>query len=361
MATTARYPHRVALDFGPPLGFLRRRSWVVTLVAIVLSAGCASSPTAPKVLPGAPEPAVAPATSVPPDGDVISQPGTPEGLVADATTGTLAVAVRDPAAVVLRDLTTGAMRATVPLPGGARHLTLAAPGGPVLVPDEERDLLHRLSLPAGTELPTSPVGRQPHDVAALRGGTVLVGDELADTAHLIRPDGTIRVVPAPVQPGGVTAAADGSVALVVGVRGRQVAAYRPDGAEIGRAAAGAGPTHVVAGAVTPAGATFYVADTNGDAVFTYEATLDHVRLVATTKVGARPYGIAYDAGRNLLWIASSAANTVEVRDAATFRVLATHPTARQPNSIAVDERDGSAWIAAATPDGTLQHLPTPKR
>ncbi len=188
---------------------------------------------------------------------------------------------------------------------------------------------------------------------------MLVGDERADTADLVGPDGTVRVVPAPVQPGGVTGAADGSVALLVGVRGRQVAAYRPDGSEIGRAAAGAGPTHVVAGPRGPRGATFFVADTNGDAIVTYEVTLDRVRLVATTKVGSRPYGIGYDATRHRLWIASSATNTVEVRDAGTFRLLAMHPTVRRPNSIGIDERDGSVWIAGATPDGTLQHLTTP--
>src|SRR5205085_10080603 len=136
-------------------------------------------------------------------GRIVPLPGEPEGLAWDTTTGTIAVAVRNPGALVLVDAATGAERVRTPLGGAGRHLQLAAPGGPVLVPSENDDRLYRVTLPDGMVSAASPVGRQPHDAAPAAGGRVFVGDELADTVHVVEPDGSARVVPAPAQPGGV--------------------------------------------------------------------------------------------------------------------------------------------------------------
>ncbi len=111
------------------------------------------------------------------------------------------MAVRKPDGVALVDLGSGIERARIPLGGSPRQLQLAGPGGPVLGP-EGNDRLYRISLPAGTVVSETAVGRQPHDAAAAGGG-VFVGDEFADTVTLIAPDGTTRNLPAPAMPGGV--------------------------------------------------------------------------------------------------------------------------------------------------------------
>jgi len=224
--------------------------------------------------------------------------GEPEGLVLDATTGVLAVAVRNPGALVLVDAATGAERRRVPLGGAARHLALAGPGGPVLVPSENDDKLYRVSLPDGASVTEAPVGRQPHDVAPAAGGVVFVGDELADTVHVFNPGGTAKVVPAPVQPGGVAASADGSVVVVVGVRGRRIEAY-----------------------------------------------------------STAPYGLAVDLARQRLYVTLTERN--ELRsfriDGTKLTPERTWTTVRQPNDVVVDPSTGRV-VVAGTADGQLQLL-----
>ena len=197
-------------------------------------------------LTSAPEPAVSPPARSPLPGTVLGLAGTPEGVAVDLS-GTVAVNVRQPDGLVIFDLATPTVRRTVTLGGSARHLSLAGPDGPLLVPDESDDRLLEVALPSGDVLESIPVGRQPHDAVAAAGGTVFVGNELASTIDVIRDGVTIGIVLAPLQPGGVAASPDGSVVVVVGVRGRRITAYRPDGSIVGSANCGAGPTHVVTG------------------------------------------------------------------------------------------------------------------
>lgn len=67
--------------------------------------------------------------------------------MADAKTGLVAVGVRDPSRLVLVDGRSGRIVERVALPGGVRHLQLAAPGGPVLLPSEGADALLAVELP----------------------------------------------------------------------------------------------------------------------------------------------------------------------------------------------------------------------
>jgi hypothetical protein len=60
--------------------------------------------------------------------------------------GGAAIAARNPAAIVLMDAATGAVRRTVPTDGAARHLGLSGPDGPVLVPLETSDDLSNSAL-----------------------------------------------------------------------------------------------------------------------------------------------------------------------------------------------------------------------
>src|SRR5437588_563177 len=89
----------------------------------------------------APRARTAPAPSTPPPGRQIPVGPAPEGVVVDPVTRTVAVATRNPDSLVLLDADTGAVRTRTPLPGFVRHLQLAAPGGPVLVPVESANAL----------------------------------------------------------------------------------------------------------------------------------------------------------------------------------------------------------------------------
>jgi DNA-binding beta-propeller fold protein YncE len=352
---------------------IRRRD-LLAGAAGLLAAGCSSgdgsgSAAALTTAPPAtgrtdvPEPAVAPSPTASPAGTVVPVAGAPEGLAVDAADGLVAVGVRGPDGVALVDLATGKVRKLVPLTGAPRHLAMAGASGPLLVPSEQNDTLYQIALPGGTVTSATLVGRQPHDAAAI-GSTVFVGNELANTVSIIRNGVQTAVVPGPLQPGGVAASADGSAVVVVGVRGRQITAYDATGVQLGSAPCGVGPTHVVAGAAK----VFYVADTEGDAVLIYRAGTsgpEQVGRIATA--GGAPYGMAFDAARGLLYVTLTADNLLQ-----SFRVDASTgggtrpaslvanrqwPTVRQPNSVAVDPRDGRA-IVAGTAVSRLQFIDT---
>jgi DNA-binding beta-propeller fold protein YncE len=314
--------------------------------------GCGAS-TAGVAIPltSAPEPAVSPPARSQLPGTVLALAGTPEGVAVDQS-GTVAVNVRQPDGLVIFDLATPTIRRTMALGGSARHLALAGPDGPLLVPDETDDRLLELALPPGEILESIPVGRQPHDAVAAAGGTVFVGNELANTIDLIRAGATVALVRAPLQPGGLAASPDGSVVVVVGVRGRRITAYRPDGSIVGSANCGAGPTHVVTGD----GGLYWVADTDGGAMLAFRVGAHGPRQVATVPVGSRPYGVAYDSRRSTLWVTLTGSDQlVGLRlrgTVVTSRV--SYATVRQPNSVAVAESTGEVVITGSTPEGAIQ-------
>ncbi len=333
--------------------------FLAAAVAIVALAGCAGDGDRRQARSDVPEPASAPPAVALADlpGRIVPLAGEPEGLVWDSTTGTIAVAVRNPGALALVDAATGNERTRLPLGGAARHLQLAGAGGPVLVPSENDDRLYRVALPDGPADAGTPVGRQPHDAAPAAGGRVFVGDELADTVHVLEADGSSRIVAAPAQPGGVASAVDGSVVVVVGVRGRRIAAYAPDGRQLGEAACGVGPTHVRAGAA--GSGLFYVADTQGDAVLVFRAGPDGISQVGRvrTDVGAAPYGLAFDARRSRLYVTLTGTNQLRSYrvDGATLVAERVWSTPRQPNDVAVDDATGRV-VVAGTADGVLQFI-----
>jgi DNA-binding beta-propeller fold protein YncE len=343
-------------------GALRALAAAIALAAAVALPGCGTAvpasgagaatrgraPVAART--DVPEPARAPALTQRPAGTVVPLPGAPEGLAVDAPGGILAVGVRDPDGIALVDAATGRVRTLVRLPGSARHLQLAGPAGPVLVPAEQVGRLFQVALPGGAVVAGTRVGRQPHDAAAA-GPTVFVGNEYSDTVSLVRGGRQVAVEPAPLQPGGV--AANGDAVLVVGVRGRQVEAYAPDGRPLGTAPAGVGPTHVRAAP----GGLFYVADTEGGAVLIFRVTAAGPRQVGSVPTGpGTPYGIAIDARRGLAYVTLTAANRLE-----SFRILGdaleparAWPTVRQPNDVAVDEATGRVFVAGRDGGGQLQ-------
>jgi hypothetical protein len=186
------------------IGVVKSRSTLACLLAIgLLVAGCSSNggSSAPTTTAGAP--------AVPPAGKVVAIGNAPEGIVIGRS-GIGAIAVRDPDGVELIDAATGAIRQTVPTVGAARHLSLAGPDGPALVPLEGSSELCELTLTDGRATSTTVgVGRQPHDAAQTAGGTIVVTNELGGGVVFVRAGTVVASLPAgPVQPDGVAAVGD---------------------------------------------------------------------------------------------------------------------------------------------------------
>ena len=337
----------------------RRRFILVSLAAILLaSVGCGPGEGAPsqgadaKKPPPAPEPAEAPPLDKKPAGKVVMVGNSPEGIAADPETGLVAVGLRNPAELALVDGRSGEVIRKTRLPASPRHLEIAGPGGPVLVPAEGSDSLVQVGLPDGEIVSETPVGDFPHSVVAAPGGRIFVVNEMGSTASVIEDGRELEKIKTPLQPGGIAVTDDGLVGIV-GVRGLVMEVLQADTLEsLGRVDAGEGPTHVVAGP----GNRFYLTDTRGDAVLLYEVRPE-LRQVDRVPLPGSPYGIAIDPGREHLWVTLTAEHRVVqfALDGRSIREIARYPTVRQPNSVAVDTATGRVFVTGKT-DGELQIL-----
>jgi hypothetical protein len=104
------------------------------------------------------EPSVAESPTAPPAGTVLPLPAgsKPEGVAEDPVTHTVVISLRDPDRLAL--INTDTLRVRVrSAPGEGRHLILAALGGPVLLPSEDRNTLYELALPSGAAVQATPV------------------------------------------------------------------------------------------------------------------------------------------------------------------------------------------------------------
>jgi DNA-binding beta-propeller fold protein YncE len=345
---------------GRAFGHIRRQvrpgaRWLIliTLAAVLLAlAGCGSGgDAAQKKPPPAPEPAEAPPLEEEPAGRVVEVGPAPEGVAVDPETGLVAVALRNPNQLALVDGESGEISQRVELPESARHLDLAAPGGPVLVPAEGADSLVQVGLPDGQILDETPVGDFPH-AAAAANGRIFVANEKASTASVVEDGREVQTVKTDLKPGSVAVTESGLVG-VVGVQGLTLEIFASDNLDsLGRVDAGEGPTHVKAGPEN----RFYVTDTRGDAVFVYGARPEPKQLDRVPLPGS-PYGIAVDPRRDHLWVTLTARQQVVqfALEGDALREIARYPTVRQANTVAVDPASGRVFVAGKT-DGQLQIL-----
>ena len=328
-----------------------RRARAALLLSAVLLTGtaCGSDPgpTPPEERgQEAAEPADSPEPATAPAGRVVPLDPDAEGMVFDPVTGLLAVAVRDPNRLLLVDRDGTTVR-EVPLPGHARHLQLAAPGGPVLVPAEDSNSLVEVALPDGTTRQTA-VGVYPHDAARVASGQVLVGDERGGTLSVVTDGEVTETLTSQTQPGGV--ATVGDVAGVVDVGAYTLTSYDvPAGELVEVLDAGEGPTHLVA----DARGRFLVADTRGDAVLTF--TADPLEQTGSLPLPGTPYGLAFDPVDQVLWVTLTVTNEVVGLSAAGDELteVARFPTVRQPNTVAVDSGTGRVFVGSRA-TGELQ-------
>jgi DNA-binding beta-propeller fold protein YncE len=322
----------------------------------ILPAGVPTEGTRPPAdaLPAPAEPQLAPPPSTPRLGRIVPVGAAPEGVVVDAQTRTVAVAKRDPDELVLLNADTGMITGRTPLPGHARHLQLAAPAGPVLVPVESANALVRVDLPQGQAEPPILTGTSPHDAAQAPNGTVFVGNELGGTVTVLRATTVVKIFTDSVQPGGL--AAVGTSTGLLDVRKNDLTIYDADRLTIvGSAPAGAGPTHIVA----DRHGRLIAIDTRGDTVRVFTA-LPAPREVGSIAQPGGPYGVTYDPMRDRLWVASSGTNEVVGYDMTTGtpREVQRLPTVQNPYTVGVDSTTGRLFVAGVT-TGQLQIIDPP--
>ncbi|WP_344860732.1 YncE family protein [Amycolatopsis ultiminotia] len=324
------------------------------LAAITLLATACSAPDPPPTTPAAgpppaAEPAKAPPAGTAPSGTVVPAGAAAEGIVADGVTHRVAVGVRDPDGLALLDSTTGRVTGKVPLPGHLRHLQLAAPGGPVLVPDENSDRLLTVDLPSGQITGDVRTGASPHDATRAANGRMFSANEFGRSVAVTENGTVVHTFTDVTQPAGLAAA--GNLVGLVDVRQNDLSVY--DAATLTRTArlpAGAGPTHVT---VDRRG-HFAVIDTRGNAVRFFDPAAPAHALTSLALPGT-PYGTAYDATRDRLWVTLTAKNQLVGIDLAgtTPKVFTTVATVRQPNTVAVDPTTGTCYVTG-TADGTVE-------
>ncbi len=334
------------------LGRVTPRAWFLatfaSLTSLLVVAGCGGGSGDEKP-PGAAEPARAPQTSVAPAGDVVEVGSSPQGIVYDARTKLLAVAVHDPYRLLLLDPTSLAVRTSVDLPGKARHLQVAQPGGPVLVPDETADQLIEVFLPGGSSRVTD-VQRHPHDATAASNGDIVVGNEFSGSITVVRDGKDLGSVQDLTQPGGVIA--DGTDVAVVDVGAFTLSTYDVTTMKrTGRISAGTGPTH---GALT-SGHRVVVTDTRGGQLLV--DSLDPLKQVGRLALDGSPYGLASDPTTSTVWVTLTAKNELVELDVSTDtpRIIARYPTVQQPDTVAVAPGSRTLWVAG-TADGVVQRI-----
>jgi DNA-binding beta-propeller fold protein YncE len=287
---------------------------------------------------------VAAVPTVTPAGRLVSLPAksAPEGVAADPTTHKVVVALRNPDRVAIVDTKSLRVR-IIAAPGKARHLVLAALGGPVLLPAEDKDTLSEIALPSGRVTRTTAVLKQPHNAAVI-GPNIWVADELSAAVSIIGASGkVIATVHGPVQPGGIVTAA-GTVG-VTDVRGARM--YFFDATTLaaeGSIALGTGPTHAVA----VGGSLALAADTRGGALLLIDMATR--RVIDRLAVPGGPYGMASDPATGKAWVTVTEFNKlveVSVHDQRIHEVSTT-PTVQQPNTVAENPATGCTYVAGVS-------------
>ncbi len=342
------------------------RSLVATTavaLSVVLVAGCGTDSeggdapaSSSSATPVAAEPAVAPAPTVTPAGRVIEVGNEPEGVVI-GTSGIAAVGVRRPDAITLVNVRTGSVVRSIPTAGAPRHLELAGPDGPVILPLETSNTITELSFDGTFGPIATGVGDLPHDAVRTSDGTLVGTNEHGGGALFIRDGKLVKSLPAgPPQPGGV--AAVGRYAAMADVQGNGVFIY--DGTTMTEVASKRIGTRLTHAHALGDGLVAF-ADTDGGAVL-IERITPQVTDVARIDAPGKPYGLSYDARTKTLLVTLGSSNTlrlVDMTDPAKSRVKGDVPTVQQANSVAMDPVTGIVAVTGSAPGeaSSLQIIP----
>ncbi|HET9139456.1 hypothetical protein [Actinophytocola sp.] len=323
---------------------------VATLVvgSAALAVGCSadSEPRDELMLtdsPVAAAPAISPPAAATPAGTVLAAAGTPTAMTVDTGNRLLAVAVDTPA-VLLYDLAapTAAPR-SVPLPGPAEDLRLAAPGGPLLATAAGQ--LVRIALPAGASTSTA-VGGAPVSATPFDDDTLVAVRDRREVA-VVGADAVRRVITGSMFSADRVLSTGDHAVVLDRLRNAVFELDVPGGAVRAGLRAGEGSTN----ATTDRYGRVLVVDTRGGALLAF--SVDPLLLRQRYPVAGAPFGIAYDPTRDLAWVTLTAKNEVVGYQMAGGEPRERHrfPTVGQPNSVTVDPGDGRVFVASASGEG----------
>ncbi|WP_242613220.1 YncE family protein [Herbihabitans rhizosphaerae] len=295
--------------------------------------------------PVAATPATSPAPAVTPAGAVVSAPAA-SSVVVDPRSRLIAVAAAAPPAVLLYRLDDLAAPAvSVPLAGPAESLTLVREGGPVLASVSSSKQLISVRLPDGAAttvtLPAAPVAATPV------GAATLVALREHKSVAVVEGDKVVRVISGGLFSSDVPFAMGDRGAVLDRVRNAIFEVDLKQGTIGAGLRAGEGSTN---GVLDRFGRVL-TTDTRGGALLAF--SFDPLLMRQRYPVPGAPYGIAYDAKRDLAWVTLTARNEVvgfhvagdEPRE--RYRL----PTVGQPNSVAVDQESGRVIVASASGGG----------
>lgn len=326
------------------------RTRVVTLLALLLLplAACSEQGGGDELqVVENPQAAVAPDSprpSVAPEGRVLPAPGAVGAMATDPDSGTLAVAVTEPAAVLLYDLDgLDTPPRSVSLPAPARDLTVS--GGTLVAALPDAGRIARIQLPGG-ELTTVAVKGVPAGVA-VDGDRTLVALRERKGVAVLRGDRVSGTITDGLYSADDVLVADGA-AVVLDRERTAVFALDVAGGSIGEGLrAGQGATN----AVVDSFGRVFVVDTRRGALLAFSA--DPLLLRQRYPVPGGAYGLAYDPRRHLIWVTLTRRNEVvafDVRGGEPEEKYR-YPTVRQPNSVTVDERTSRVVIGSAAGEG----------
>lgn len=323
-----------------------RRVGLLCLAGVLVLTGCSDAgggdalqvvenPTAAVAVPS-------PATTVRPAGEIVPQSGK---ITATATVGrTLAVAVADPASVLLYDLDDLRARpTTVPLPAAAEELTPA--GDEVVASLPGARSLARISVPSG-EVHTTTVRGRPSG-AAVRGERTLVAVRDRKAVEVLDGDTVNKTITGELYSADDVLVAGEATVVLDKLRTAVFSVDVEEGTIREGLRAGEGATN----AVTDSYGRVLVADTRGNGLLAFGT--DPLLLRQRYPVPGGIYGIAYDERRGIAWVTLTGRNQVvgyDVRGGEPtekFRL----PTVRQPNSVTVDQRTSRVIIGSAAGEG----------
>ncbi|SFW82743.1 YncE family protein [Amycolatopsis australiensis] len=325
-------------------------SWIALPLAGALAlSGCSSAKSTGDELqivanPVAAGPAVSPAVSVKPAGQVLPT-GSVSALAVDPATATLVVAVSEPPSLQLYDLNALASPAVnMPLYGKASRLTVSP--GRVEVAEPQPGVVQQLTLP-DRKLTETKVGGSPVS-SLVYGDGRLVAMGAAKDIRVLPASGPARTI------GGQLYSADDVVDTgkgVVVLDRLRTAVFSVDVAA-GKVGEGLRAGDGAANAVADSYGRVLVTDARAGALLAFSA--DPLILRQRYPVPGGAYGIAYDARRSLAWVTLTGRNEVVGFDVRGGEPVEKYrfPTVRQPDSVGVDEKSGRVLVGSAAGEGT---------
>ncbi|GAB2736262.1 lipoprotein [Salinifilum aidingensis] len=314
------------------------RRLLITCLAATLLAGCGSMDAGDplqatdQLSAATPAPARAPAD---PQGTV--RPAPAAGTSAfDTTTGTLLLAGDQ--GLTLLDPRTNQQR-TVPL--GAPAANVTADGGTALVAVPDRGEIAHIDIRTGHRTGTTPVPGGPVDAIRLDDGALAVAQRDAGSIT-IHGDGRPRTTGEFDGPARLFAQ-NGEIQVLDRLTTSLTSVDPRTGDEGEALRAGQGATNGVADRY----GRVLTVDTRKNELLAFDT--NNLILKQRYPLPGSPYGIAYDARRDLAWITLTDRNEVLAYDVAGGEPELRHRfrTVAQPHTVAVDSRTGAAYITSA--------------